>query len=127
MANNDKNRKSEIQERFDVAANDGRFAGDGKESQEAKEAALKQGAKDTTGFDPYNTNYSNAGGVDTNDEASDAEAHRNPSQANDYKGEAQNVNDGDGRPMDNNQEEQRHARNKAHSGSKDNDAERQSR
>jgi hypothetical protein len=39
------------------------------------------------------------------------EAHRNPAKTNDYKGEAQNVNDDTDRPLG--EEELAHARNKA--------------
>lgn len=50
MANNDKNRKSEAQERFDEADNAGRFAGRDNDARAAKEAALCAGAKDTPGY-----------------------------------------------------------------------------
>jgi len=42
------------------------------------------------------------------------QAHRNPAKANDYKGEAQNVNDDAGRSL--NEDELDHARNKATEG-----------
>lgn len=46
----------------------------------------------------------------------DAEAHRDPAQSHHYKGEAQNVNDGTGRPL--NKNEISHARNKANEGAR---------
>lgn len=46
----------------------------------------------------------------------DAEAHRDPAQSHDYKGEAQNVNDDTGRPL--NKNEISHARNKANEGAR---------
>ena len=45
------------------------------------------------------------------DPTNNEQAHRNPSKTNDYKGEAQNVNDDAGRPL--NTDELTHARNKA--------------
>jgi hypothetical protein len=52
------------------------------------------------------------------DPTTDQQAHRNPAKASDYKGEAQNVNDDTGRPL--NEDETAHARNKAN----ESDAER---
>lgn len=121
MVNNDKNRKSEIQERFDVAANDGRFAGNDEDARKAKQNALDAGAKDTTGYDSSLKQNTGSSGSDTGNESTDAEARRDPAQSHNYKGEAQNVNDDTGRPMGQNQDELRHARNKAHSGSKGKD------
>jgi hypothetical protein len=44
----------------------------------------------------------------------DAEARRDPAQSHNYKGEADNVNDDKGRPLD--EKELDHARNKANEG-----------
>jgi hypothetical protein len=120
MANNDKNRKSEIQERFDEADNNGRFAGNDEDSMKAKQNALKAGAKDTTGYDSGEKQNTGTGNSDTSDERTDREAHRDPNQSHDYKGDAQNVSDDFSRPLDN-QDDLQHARNKAHSGSKNKD------
>ena len=46
----------------------------------------------------------------------DAEAYRDPAQSHDYKGEAQNVNDDTGRPL--NKNEILHARNNANEGAR---------
>jgi hypothetical protein len=51
-------------------------------------------------------------------EETDALARRDPKQSHDYKGEAQNVNEDDGRPL--HEDELEHARNKSTEG-KDND------
>lgn len=48
------------------------------------------------------------------DPTTNEQAHRNPAKTNDYKGEAQNVNDDTGRPL--NEGESDHARNKATEG-----------
>jgi hypothetical protein len=48
------------------------------------------------------------------DPATNQEAHRNAAKTGDYKGEAQNVNDDEGRPLDT--EDLEHARNKATEG-----------
>jgi len=50
---------------------------------------------------------------DVNDDTN-MQAHRDPAQSKDYKGEAQNVNDDSGRPLE--AGELRHARNKATEG-----------
>jgi hypothetical protein len=47
---------------------------------------------------------------------SNAEARRDKNQSHDYKGEAQNVNDDKGRPL--NEKETKHARNKATEGTR---------
>jgi len=47
-------------------------------------------------------------------ENTDAEARRDPAQSHNYKGEAQNVNDDSGRPL--NENELNKARNKANEG-----------
>jgi len=111
MANNNKNRKSEVQERFDEADNAGRFAGNDEDSKEAKNNALGAGAKDTTGYNSGTFQNSNRDGSEPGDERTDSEAHRDPAQSPNFKGEAQNVNDDTGRPL--NDDELSHARNKA--------------
>ena len=50
---------------------------------------------------------------DVNDDTNNR-AHRDPAQSKDYKGEAQNVNDDSGRPLED--EALHHARNKATEG-----------
>jgi hypothetical protein len=111
MANNDKNRKSEAQERFEEADNAGRFAGNDQDSRDAKNAALQAGAVDTTGYNSGTFSNSNRDGSEAGDERTDTEAHRDAAQSHNYKGEAQNVNDDTSRPMQEN--ELTHARNKA--------------
>ncbi|HET7897933.1 MAG TPA: hypothetical protein VFL47_09695, partial [Flavisolibacter sp.] len=66
MANHDKNRKSELQERFDTADNNGRFAGNDEDSRKAKQSMLNAGAKDTTGYDSSAQRNTGTGGADTN-------------------------------------------------------------
>ncbi|HEU4901511.1 MAG TPA: hypothetical protein VFT06_01940 [Flavisolibacter sp.] len=110
MANKDKNRKSEAQKRFDEADNAGRFAGNDAESGEAKNEALKAGARDTTGYNSrpvVNQRSRNNPDNDGTDEA----AHRGSAQADDFAGDAQNVNADNSRPLQG--DELKHARNKA--------------
>ena len=111
MANNNKNRKPEAQERFEEADNAGRFAGNDTDARKAKEQALKAGAVDNTGYDSGTFSNSNRDGSETGEERTNREAHRDPAQSQNYKGEAQNVNDDTGRPLQ--QDELDHARNKA--------------
>jgi hypothetical protein len=99
-----KNRKSESQERFEQADNAGRFAGNDADAQAAKQQAVENIRQDSRSTEAER----NQSG-DTN-----AEAHRNPTRAEDYKGEAQNVNDDTGRPMEG--PETQHAVNKANEG-----------
>jgi len=120
MANNDKQRKSEMQDRFDVADNNGRFAGNDEDSRTAMQNALQTGASDTTGYDSSPRQNTGTGGSDTDDESTNREAHRDPNQSHDYKGDAQNVSDDFSRPLDK-EGNMDHARNKAHSGSKNKD------
>lgn len=111
MENNNKNRKSKAQERFEEADNAGRFAGNDKDAQQAKANALQGGVRDTTGYDSGTFRNSQRDGSEPGDERTDAEAHRDPAQSHNYKGEAQNVNDDTGRPMQ--KDELQQARNKA--------------
>ncbi len=111
MANNDKNRKSEAQKQFEEADNAGRFAGDDQDARDAKQAALQQGVADTTGYNSGTFQNSNRDGSEPGDERTNSEAHRDPAQSQNFKGEAQNVNDDTGRPMEDNELE--HSRNKA--------------
>ena len=110
MANNDKNRKPEAQKRFDEADNAGRFAGNDKESNDAKNAALQTGANDTTGYDsrPVENKRSQ---YNPDRDGTDEAAHRGSAQADDFTGDAQNVNADNGRPL--NEDELHRARNKA--------------
>lgn len=103
-----------------MAANDGRFAGNDEDSKKAKQNALDKGARDTTGYDsspvenkrtPYNPDQP----------GTDEAAHRGSAQADSFTGNAQNVNGSPERPLDNDPEAMRHARNKAQSGSQDHD------
>ena len=82
--NTSKNRKSESQEIYDQADNAGRFAGDDADAKAARENLTEQIRQDSS---------SNRSERDNPAENTDAEARRNPSQTNDYKGEAQNVED----------------------------------
>ena len=105
MASTDKNRKSEAQEIFEQADNVGRFAGDDTDAKAAKDQAIENIRQDT---------MSSREERNKSDENTDAEAHRDPAQTQDYKAEAQNVNDDTGRPMA--EDELDHARNKATEG-----------
>jgi hypothetical protein len=107
--NKDKNRKSKAQELFEEAENAGRFAGNDDDARAAKEQAMENIRKDTG---------SNRRERSRQDENTDAEARGDPAQSHDYKGEAQNVNDDTGRPL--NEEELKHARNKATEGTRQN-------
>ena len=102
---NSKQRKPESQKIFEEADNAGRFSGNDNDAKAAKQQATENIQKDT------NT-ASQTGGK--NLENTDAEARRDPAQVHDYKGESQNVNDDNGRPL--NEEELRNARNKANEG-----------
>jgi hypothetical protein len=114
MANNDKNRKSEAQKRFEEADNAGRFAGNDSDSRDAKNAALKEGVNDTTGYDsrPFQNESGSRG--EPGDEYSNASAHRGDAQPQNFTGDAQNVNDDGNRPL--NSDELQNARNKASEG-----------
>jgi hypothetical protein len=110
MANKDKNRKTEAQERFDEADNAGRFAGNDADAQQARQAARNAGARDTTGYDSrpgQNERSRNNPDRDNTDEA----AHRGSSNADEFAGNADNVNADSSRPLQD--DELKHARNKA--------------
>jgi hypothetical protein len=107
--NKDKNRKSKAEEIFDEANNAGRFAGNDTDARAARDLAVENIRQDTNS----NRRERNQG-----DENTDAEARRDPAQTHDYKGEAQNVNDDTGRPL--NEDETEHARNKATEGTRQN-------
>lgn len=111
MANNDKNRKSEVQKQFEEADNAGRFAGDDQDARDAKNAALRQGATDTTGYDSGTFENKSGNRSQPDDETTNASAHRGDAQVQGFASDAQNVNDGGDRPM--NDDELEHARNKA--------------
>ena len=100
--NTNKNRKSEAQEIYEQADNAGRFAGDDADSKAAREQAIENIRQDTDSSREERNNEDNN---------TDEEARRDPAQSQDYKGEAQNVNDDTGRPLD--EKEVDHARNKA--------------
>ena len=116
--NTDKTRKGEAQERMEEAENAGRFAGDDTDSRQAR-----QQAEQSIKSDPVSRDYERKDEIKQNRqsqmEATDAEAHRNPAGSQDSKGEAQNVNDDTGRPMTE-EEELQHARNKASEGRRQN-------
>jgi hypothetical protein len=107
--NTDKIRKGETQKRFDEADNAGRFAGDDVDARLAKRKAIENIKED-----PVARRYKHRNDLNRGEENTDAEARRDPAQSHDYKGEAQNVNDDTGRPL--NEEEVKHARNKATEG-----------
>jgi hypothetical protein len=111
MANNDKNRKSEAQERFDEADNAGRFAGNDEDARKAKENALKGDVKDTTGYDSSPVQNESGKRGQPGDTFTNASAHRGDANVQDFAGNAQNINAGDERPLEN--DELEHARNKA--------------
>jgi hypothetical protein len=102
--NTSKNRKSESQEIFEQAENAGRFAGNDTDAQSAKKQAIENIREDSQSSREERSK----------DENTDAKARRDPAQSQDYKGEAENVNDDSGRPL--NEEETEHARNKANEG-----------
>lgn len=107
--NKDKTRKSKAQETFEEAENAGRFAGKGADPRTAREQVAENIRKDTV---------AKSRGRHQRAAHTDAEARRDAAQAHDYKGEAQNVNDDAGRPL--NEDEMEHARNKAMEGTKQN-------
>jgi hypothetical protein len=61
-----------------------------------------------------NTSDSRQGDRNRNNDYNDADARRDPAQTHDMKGEAQNVNDDTGRPL--NEQDLNKARNKANEG-----------
>lgn len=115
MANENKQRKSEMPERFNDADNAGRFAGNDKDANAAKQEYLKAGAQDTSGYDFNSPPVQNStrDGSEPGDERTDRDAHRNSDKSPDIKGEAQNINDDISRPLSD--DELKHARNKANS------------
>lgn len=100
--NSNKDRKSGAQEIYEQADNAGRFAGDDAGSKAAEQQASENNRQDTE---------SNRQERNKDNDFTDAEARRDPAQSQDYKGEAQNVNDDTGRPL--NEQELDHSRNKA--------------
>lgn len=105
--NTSKNRKSESQKIFEEADSAGRFSGDDPDAKLARGQAVENIKQDTT---------SNRNERNKNNDYSDADARRDPAQAHDVKGEAQNVNDDTGRPLD--EQELERGRNKANEGLK---------
>lgn len=105
MANTDKSRKSKAQEIFEQADNAGRFAGNDQDAKIAKQQAIENIRQDTQSNQQERTKDNNT---------TNREAHRDPAQTQDYKGESQNINDDAGRPLNN--DELDHARNKATEG-----------
>src|SRR5690242_17004071 len=101
-----KNRKSEPQEIFEQANNAGRFAGNDKDAQAAREQAMENISEDSG-----SSKEERSPGENT-----DAEARRDTAQNKDYKAESQNMNDDTGGPLSN--EEVENARNKATEGQK---------
>lgn len=100
-----KQRKTRAQEIADEADNAGRFAGNDADAKAAKEQAMANSRAE-------NSSLTRREGDDTGN--TDAEARRDPAQSHDYKGEAQNVNEDSGRPL--NEQDVLHARNKAQEG-----------
>ena len=98
-----KNRKSKEQERLEEADNAGLFA-----DSDSASASDGRTVQDNTADRTSNATS------DDRQEASDAEARRDFAQSHDYKGEAQNVNDDAGRPLNEGEVDQ--ARNKANEG-----------
>ena len=103
--NNQKNRKSEAQERFDEADNAGRFAGNDADARAARKQAKENIRQDTGSSRDERADERDATG---------AGERNGPEYAQDFVGDAQNVNDDNGRPMTD--EEAEHARNKATEG-----------
>jgi len=100
-----KNRKSKEQERFEEADNAGRFSGNDQDAASAREAAIERIRQDTMSMSSERNKQ---------DDATDAEARRDQQQSHDYKGDSQNVNDDNGRPLS--EQETERARNKANEG-----------
>lgn len=114
QSNNEKDRKSEAQKRFEEADNAGRFAGDDADARSAREQAM-QGIPQQV----------QAGAQDPGDGNRDAaignsEARRQGNQVHDLKGEAQNVNTDPEEPgrLGGNDRDAEHAREKAMEGIK---------
>ncbi|HEU4473073.1 MAG TPA: hypothetical protein VFR58_18405 [Flavisolibacter sp.] len=103
-SNNQKNRKTEASDIRDEAENAGRFAGSDADALAARREADENVRQDTGG----------QGSIKREDDNTNAEARRDPAQSKDYKGEAQNINDDEGRPLT--AEEANRARNKATEG-----------
>jgi hypothetical protein len=102
--NTSRQRKSESQKIFEEADNAGRFSGRDTDAQAARYQAEENIRMDAQ----------SSGKKRDKKENTDAEARRDAAQSHDYKGEAQNVNDDTGRPL--NKEETNKARNKANEG-----------
>ena len=110
MANKDKNRKTEAQERFDEADNAGRFAGNDADAQQALQAARDAGTRDTTGYDSRPVQNEPSRNNPDSDKTNEA-AHRGSANADEFAGNTDNVNADSSRPLQN--DEVKHARNKA--------------
>lgn len=104
MAENSKQRKTESQEIFEQADNAGRFAGNDADAQAARQQAEEN----------IRTEVQSSRDETEKNESTDSEAGRDSAQSHDYKGEAQNVNNDTGRPL--NEEETEKARRKADEG-----------
>jgi hypothetical protein len=112
MANNEKNRKSEAQERFEEADNAGLFAGNDADAREAKANALRDGdVEDTTGYNSGPVVNDSGNRARPGDATNDAAARRGDANVQDFAGDAQNVNADNNRPLEG--DELEHARNKA--------------
>ena len=98
----DKQRKSKAQEIYEQADNAGRFAGNDTDAQAAREQAKENVRQDTNSTRSERNKDNNE------------ERERDTRQSKDYSGEAQNVNDDAGRPL--NPDEVENARNKSMEG-----------
>ena len=98
----DKQRKSKAQQIYEQAENAGRFAGNDTDAHTAREQAKENIRQDTN-------STRNERNKDNNEER-----ERDTQQSKDYSGEAQNVNDDAGRPL--NPDEVENARNKSMEG-----------
>lgn len=103
--NNSKNRKSRSEEIFEQAENAGRFSGNDDSSRSAREQGIRNINEDKEALKAARMG---AGNVE------DENSTKTTPQSQDTKGEAQNVNDDQGRPL--NDEETDYARNKANEG-----------
>jgi hypothetical protein len=105
--NTSKNRKTESQKIVEEADSAGRFSGDDADARAAKRQAMENIRQDTGSSREERDKQQD-------NDYTDADARREGAQAHDVKGEAQNVNDDTGRPL--NEEELNKARNKASEG-----------
>lgn len=104
-----KPRKSDAQKAYEEADNAGRFAGEDSDAKAARGQAEENIRQDTRSTREERNKQQES-------DYSDAEARRDPTHVQDYKGEAQNVNDDTGRPLSD--EEAAKASNKATEGMK---------